>query len=113
MLKKNIEMYRGDTHAFGFRVKEWVDGTITPMENLSSAYFSCKRTKDDDAYVFQKTLGDGISAVTSSVYRVRIAPEDTNSVEPGTYAYDLQVGVNGDIYTIMAGDLEILPDVTR
>jgi hypothetical protein len=44
---------------------------------------------------------------------VRVAPEDTEDIDPGTYAIDLQIGVNGDVATPILGTLKVLEDVTR
>lgn len=101
----NLCMVRGDTLAFSFEVEG--------IDSLDTAYFSCKANVDDDEYVFQKSLSDGISVVTTGKYRVRIAPDDTAFVEVGSYYYDLEIGANSDIYTILKGVLKIEQDVTR
>lgn len=36
----------------------------------------------------------------------------TESVEPGLYYYDLQIGINGDVFSILIGSLKIHSDVT-
>ena len=80
----NLSMVRGDTLAFSFEVEG--------IDSLDTAYFSCKANADDDAYV---------------------APEDTSNIEIGSYYYDLEIGVNSDIYTILKGVLKVEQDVTR
>lgn len=106
MAKKFIKMYRGDTLSFNCEIEG------LPAD-LSSAYFSCKQSFSDVSYTFQKSLGNGITKTGSGVYNVRVAPEDTDSVEPGRYYYDLQLGVGEDVYTVLSGVLEIEQDVTR
>ncbi len=101
----NISMVRGDTLAFAFEV----DG----MDQLDTAFFSCKVNPDDVLYIFQKSLNDGISNASTGKYRVRVAPEDTENVELGAYYYDLQIGANNDIYTILRGTLKLVPDITK
>lgn len=101
----NLSMVRGDTLAFSFEIEG--------IDSLDTAYFSCKANADDDTYVFQKSLSDGISVVTAGKYRVRVAPEDTSNIEIGSYYYDLEIGVNSDIYTILKGVLKVEQDVTR
>ena len=44
---------------------------------------------------------------------VRVAPFDTVEADAGRYFYDLQIGVDGDIFTVMRGVLEIEQDVTH
>lgn len=102
-----LTMTKGDTVCFGMEI----DGLNQPLD---SAYFTCKKRPTDSETVFQKTLGDGIMVVDEEylTYSVRIAPEDTRNVEAGMYYYDLQIGVNDDIYTVLKGVLEIEQDVT-
>ena len=98
---------RGDTVAFGMEI----DGL---EEALDSAFFTCKKNPTDIENVFQKSIGNGIELVDDEyiTYSVRIAPEDTADLEAGKYFYDLQIGVNDDIYTVLKGVLEIEQDVT-
>lgn len=103
----DLEMTRGDTKAFGVNISGLTD------QDLDTAYLSCRETPDSEEYVFQKSLGDGISKVETGKYRARIAPEDTAELDTGTYYYDLEIGVNGDIFTILKGKLKITYDVTR
>lgn len=101
----NMTMTRGDTLAFAVEI-----GGLD--QDLDTAYFSCKKELSDESYVFQKTLTDGISKVETGKYRVRVAPSDTAGLELGTYYYDLQIGVNSDVFTILRGRLKITYEVT-
>lgn len=102
----NLAMIRGDTFAFAVEI-EGLD------QDLDAAFFSCKTSASANNYVFQKTLDNGISKVETGKYRVRVAPEDTKNLLPKAYKYDLQIGVNGDVYTILKGELAITEDITR
>lgn len=104
-MEKNISMIRGNTVAFGM---EFLDLD----QDLDSAYFTVKPSYDGEI-VFQKSLGDGIEKVETGKYRLRIAPEDTEEVTPGMYYYDLVIGVNSDVYTIITGILDIAYEVTE
>lgn len=106
MKDTNLESLRGDTLAFGVEI----EGLTT---DLATAYFSCKSDPTDTTYIFQKSLTDGITKVSTGTYRVRVAPEDTKNLDAGTYYYDLQIGVSSDIYTIMIGKLKLVQDVTN
>lgn len=103
-----ITMVRGDTLSFGM---ECVDGSGAGVD-LDSAYMTCKKSFADERNVFKKSLGNGISKIGDGQYAVRVAPEDTMEIESGKYFYDLQIGVNGDIFTVKKGVLEIEDDVT-
>lgn len=112
MEKTNFEMIRGDTLSFAVEI-EFDD---KPQE-LEKAFFTCKKNLDDGDVVFQKILEDGISfrkqERNKMYYVVRIAPEDTKDIEAGHYFYDMQIELNGDVFTILNGALKIESDVTR
>lgn len=103
----NITMVRGDTLALGINI---TDEEGQPL-NVDSAYFSCKKNYDEP-YVFQKALNDGITKSSDGNYVVRVAPADTASLDAGLYFYDLQVGKDGDVFTLLIGSLNIMHDVT-
>lgn len=101
---KNLKMVVGDTESFGFE--------ITGVSGIDAAFFSCKRESQDTSYLFQKSLGDGIGQQENNRFVVRIAPEDTQNLSPGQYYYDLEVGANGDVFTILRGILTLVPEIT-
>lgn len=108
-MNKNLKMVRGDTLSFGIEYS--FDDETT--QDLDTCYFSCKQNMDDEEYIFQKSLNNGISKVDNGKYRVRVAPEDTENVDIGNYYYDLEIGLNNDIFTIIKGVLSIESDITR
>ena len=105
--KRNLEMVQGDTMAFG--IKLHVD------QEADSIYFSCALNNSGD-YLFQKSLGNGIELIESTenekIYGIRVAPEDTKNADPKSYQYDLQIAMNGDVFTLMTGALTIYGEVT-
>lgn len=107
MINKLIEMTRGDTLAFDVTISEIEDVTV------ESLYFSVKKKASDTDYVFQKSIGNGITKIEELKYRVRIAPEDTYNLPAGKYRYDLQLKLGSDIYTPLMGSLIIDWDVTE
>ena len=111
-MKTNFEMIRGDTLSFAFEVE-----FDEAPQKLEKADFTCKTNLDDDDVVFNKELEKGINFVkqdgTKLYYIVRIAPEDTKNLETGMYYYDLQIELNGDVFTLLNGALKIEGDVTR
>lgn len=102
----NLTMIRGDTLAYAVEI-----GGLD--QDLDTAYMSCKENPEDENYLFQKSLENGITKVETGKYRVRVAPADTKNLDPGTYRYDLEIGVNGDIFTVLRGKLKIVEDITR
>ena len=111
-MRTNLEMIRGDTLSFAFEVE-----FDEAPQKLEKADFTCKTNFDDDDVVFHKELEKGINFSKQErnklFYIVRIAPEDTENLEAGMYYYDLQIELNGDVFTILNGSLKIESDVTR
>lgn len=111
MEKTNLEMIKGDTLSFAVEI-EFDD---KPQE-LEKALFTCKKNLDDGDVVFQKTLENGISfrkqERSKMYYVVRIAPEDTKDIETGHYFYDMQIEINGDVFTILTGALKVRYGIT-
>lgn len=105
-MKKIINMIKGDTLSFTFEIENFT-------EELDTCYFSCKKDVTDNNYIFQKSLNNGITKIDTGKYKVRVAPEDTKNVLIGNYQYDLQIGINNDIYTIMNGLLTIEQEITE
>lgn len=111
---KNFILHtKGDTFSSGMVIEGL-------GQNLDSAKFTCRDSlKDNSEVLFQKTLNNGISLVEYDSendirkYMIRIAPEDTSNLQVGTYEYDLEVGVNSDIFTIMKGKFVIEQDCSR
>lgn len=111
-MRTNLEMIRGDTMSFAFEIE-----FDEAPQKLEKADFTCKANFDDDDALFHKELEKGISFSkqdgTKLYYIVRVAPEDTNNIEAGMYYYDLEIELNGDVFTILNGALKIQSDVTR
>lgn len=106
----NLYMVKGDTFRFTIEIESLTD-------DLTDAYFSCKKNKEDTTYIFQKSLGDGITKTsetdTSKFYEIVVAPDDTDDVEEGNYFYDLQLEVDDEKFTPLLGVLKIDWDITR
>ena len=60
---------------------------------------------------------DGIQKIETKgnalYYGIRIAPEDTKNIEIGNYYYDLEIGLNGDKFTLLNGILKLDKDITN
>lgn len=111
--KNDIRHIKGDTFSCGMVIEEF-------EQPLDSVYFTCRDGQNDDSEIlFEAGLDDGISIVEYDEhkqirkYAIRVAPEKTKNLQIGTYYYDLQVGINRDIFTIMRGHFIIEQDVTR
>lgn len=107
---KYIKMTRGDTLSFGIEITD--EYGLPFKQDLDRATFSCKSNRTDSRFLFKKTLADGISKVGEGQYAVRVAPRDTSGAKAGRYFYDLEIAVNGDVFTVMKGIIELEQDVT-
>ena len=111
--KNNIRHVKGDTFSSALEIEGL-------GQNLDTAYFTCRDSLNDNSEIlFQKSLDNGITLVDYDsekdirYYAVRIAPEDTTNLQAGAYEYDLEVGVNGDIFTIMKGKFILEQESTK
>ena len=111
--KNDIRHIRGDT----FSHPIIVEGL---GQDLDSVYFTCRNgTNDDSEILFEKSLNNGITYLyydaetDTRTYVVRLVPNDTKDIQEGTYFYDEQVSINGDVFTIMRGRFIIQQDISR
>jgi hypothetical protein len=111
--KNDIRHVRGDTLSHPIFVENL-------QQDLESIYFTCRDGANDNSEIlFEKSLNNGITYMyydeetDTRTYLVRIAPSDTKDLQSGTYYYDEQIAVNGDVITIMKGRFIIEQDITR
>lgn len=105
---ENIIMTRGDTLQYAFELEPEDDEDVI---TLTGAYFTCRN--ESDTIVFQKSLNDGITLIEDNKYQVRVAPEDTASLDIGYYKYDNEITYGDDKLTILKGTLKLEEDITR
>lgn len=103
-MNQKLTMVRGDTASLGMVI----DGLD---QDLDSAFFTVRDGWEGDI-IAQKSLDEGITKQETGVYVVRLSPDDTLDVIPQEYVYDLQIGANSDVFTVMRGVLVIEPDAT-
>lgn len=110
-MRKNFEVVKGDTLAFAVEI-----GFDEKPNDLDEILLTVKRNADD-GNLFQERLNHGIEKVATVgnklYYRVRVSPFDTSKLEAGLYHYDLEIRVNGDIFTILNGLLIVENEITE
>lgn len=84
-----IAMPRGDIRLVRFLVND-LGGIATDVE-FSNVYFTVKRSTRDQAFLFQKTLDNGIIRLGPGDYQVKIESADTASLSYGNYKFDIQL----------------------
>lgn len=109
----DIRHIKGDTFSHNI----FVEGL---GQDLESVKFACRDGLNDDSEIlFEKSLNDGITFLyydeetDTRTYVVRLSPNDTKDLQEGTYYYDEQISVNGDVFTIMKGRFIVKQDVSR
>lgn len=99
----NIEysMPRGDSRSFNVKIP------VSVYSTGASLFFGMKQQPDDDSTdstaVLKKTLTDSdISSTTDDykIYTLSLAPDDTNSITPGTYLAEVEF-VSSDGLTVL------------
>lgn len=95
-----LEFVRGDTFEF----------TITPSGDVGaiSAATMTVRKIDTDAVLFSVS-----GSVSGNVVTMTIPHSTTSSLAAGTYKYDVQLTISGNIYTPVYGMLNLIEDQTR
>ena len=111
--KNDIRHLRGDTLSHAIFVENL-------YQDVESIYFTCRDGANDNSEILiEKSLNNGITYMYYDeekdvrTYVVRIAPEDTKDLQAGTYYYDEQIEVNGDVITIMKGRFILEQDISR
>jgi hypothetical protein len=99
-------MVRGDTQSFELEITE-NNESVT----VDSIYFTVKNDTHTEEVLFQKKLNDGIT-LTNDVYNITIDPSDTDNLDYGRYAYDIEIIKNSIKKTIAVGVLDIKEEVT-
>ena len=112
-IRRSLEMVKGDTLSFGFEVKG------LKGQRPEAVQFSCKDKLEDTGYVFAVSLADTIDFRSYDAendiltYGVRVPPNKTAGIYAGSYFYDLELRVNGDVITLMIGRLQIDEQITN
>jgi len=106
-----IAMARGDIHWERFSIRN-PDGQTSEVE-FDHIYFTVKKNKDTQSFIFQKSLKDNtIVRLGPGDYQFKIAPEDTNNMSYGKYFADIQVGYRDLIKETFPIDFELLGEAT-
>lgn len=107
MIEYNIEFTRGDSQYIGFETED-LSGVV------DRAFFTVRKTFEKTSpVILQKTLNNGISFLGDGVYRIKIEPEDTINLNLGKYYYDIELQENGDVSTVIKGQIILTYDITR
>lgn len=105
---RNIALVRGDTYQ---HLVTFTDEAGDPVDITDYTYTAQVRThpNSDDVLVAMDTLVDG----PAGTVWLTIDAADTDDLDPGRRAWDLEETADGIVTTIMAGWVDVLADTTR
>lgn len=108
-MSQKIKMVRGRTEAFEVPVTD-AEGVPYELADGESVIFGIKKNAKDNAAIFTKLA----THEGSGVYRISLIPEDTESIDPGDYVYDVGLRSGTDFFTIIEiSPFTLLPNVTK
>ena len=96
---KNFLTKRGDQLAFTI--------TFTSSTPVTAMEFGVKRKYSDNVYTILKTIGNGITQLSSYKYQIIIPSSEMAKLDIATYVYDLRLKVNTSIKTPLSGKLMV------
>lgn len=93
VVSNNITITRGDSGTLNIRIEDPA-GNDYIMREGDKAVLTVKRSTADKDALFQLPIVDGVA---------KIRPENTNTLDYGTYVYDCQLTTaDGDVYTFIS-----------
>lgn len=113
----HLEMVQGDYTCGSVELVHHPGGMkLDKSIKLDKAWWTIKEHIDDREFVVQKTLEHGIAKADPDddrgIYTFALYPADTEDLKPGEYVYDIRVQINDSKFTVMRGNMTILPSVT-
>lgn len=91
---------QGDTFSFTITFKNLTD-------DLTSFDMGIKLNYSDEEFLLSKSLNDGITKIDDGKYRVDFTADETASLEPNFYLYDLRMSIESTVFTPLYGYLNI------
>lgn len=99
----SISMTRGDTGIFNINLKDADGNEYTPVEGDSLIFAMAKKYGEE--VLLQKNI-------PMDTLILKLNPEDTNSLNAGSYVYEVQfTSSDGDVSTIILSKFELTKDV--
>lgn len=77
------------------------------QEDLTTFRMGVKKEYTDTSMLIEKSLGNGISKISTGKYRVDFTPNETGVLEPDFYVYDLRMTIGSTVFTPLYGYLNI------
>lgn len=105
-----IKFIRGDTQPFKFKLT-YKDKTIVPMEDIDTIILTCRLSEYISSEIlFTKKKSD--FTLENEYYHCQFNPEDTQKLEYGEYAFDIEVTLKSGYRKTLYNNFELKKEVT-
>jgi hypothetical protein len=108
MNEQNFSMVSGDNRSLAITIRDPA-GALVDVSGASAIAWQLAASPHGVALV-SKSLGDGISVVTS-VVTVTLDAADTADLDDGLYHHELEIVHGGGTSTVLAGQVAIARDI--
>lgn len=108
----DFEFPRGDTKVFKFKLQD-KNGEELSLSATDRLFLTAKKNHKSTEVIFQKTIGNGIELKDDGYYYVTIYPDDTNSLNYGSFGYDIEIKTaTGIVKTLCIGSITLTEEYT-
>ena len=76
-------------------------------EDLTTFQMGVKRDYDDSTMLITKSLGNGITKLSTGKYEIDLTPAETGALTPDIYVYDLRMTLENIVFTPLYGCFNI------
>lgn len=77
------------------------------QEDLTTFRMGVKKEYTDASMLIEKSLGNGITKISTGKYRVDFTPTETVDLSPDFYVYDLRMTIGSTVFTPLYGYLNV------
>lgn len=100
MMLRIFNVKQGDEFSFTVTFKNL-------QEDLTTFRMGVKKEYTDTSMIIEKSLGNGISKISTGKYRIDFTPSETGALTPDFYVYDLRMTIGSTVFTPLYGYLNI------
>lgn len=100
MMLRIFNVKQGDEFSFTVTFKNL-------QEDLTTFRMGVKKDYADTSMIIEKSLGNGITKISTGKYRIDFTPSETADLTPDFYVYDLRMTIGSTVFTPLYGYLNI------
>ena len=107
----DIEFTRGDTCPLKFNLLD-NDGNELDLTTTDEMYFTVKKNFNTSTVLFQKKFTEGDIEKDDDGYKLTLTPDDTATLNYGSYVFDICIKSTDLVRTLAIGTLTLTNEVT-